>query len=450
MSPFHDITATLRKTVPADAAAGDAAIAVRSGLARLLHSDDWSADDWHLVDRLSNKLDTTGRLYESYSPQWSKVSTTEIGEPWRAVFALVLCRAFYSQLGKDPGNPMLLKRLNAACKAIDYLDTIAPDAANEIDAALRTIDFEFAGEQVDTTPIDTSTATSGSRTILPLTVLFSEGPIARAYLETIASLGLQPRKIVHLVSSVDVATGKESLRWLPAMLRTPVAAGMQRSRMFHWPATLAKRFPNEVAAIIRGVSDAFGFDEGTVRQAQANKPLVAYSPSVDTLLVKNLKDPALLDYVKNESAREFLFTGGGIVPRTLLDESGSRFIHVHPGFLPAIRGADGLLWSVLTAGRPSASAFYMAPGIDTGDVLIARWLPGITVPIDAGIDIRNRYRMAYAFIDPWVRCCVLRELIANHGEFGNIPASKQHDGRTYHFMHDRLRARAFEKLYTGK
>ena len=376
----------------------------------------------------------------------------EIDEPWRSVLALDLCKAFYLQLEEDPGNPAVMKRFNVALKAIDYLDTVAPKAATDLGDALRTVEFAFEGKTLAATPVKLSKTVSHARGILPLTVLFSEGPIARAYLETIASLGLRPRKIVHLVSSVDVATGKEILRWLPAALRKPIAAGMQRSRIFHWPNTLAKRYPNDVSAIVSSVADNFGFAEETLRQAQLNKPLIEYSPSVETLLVENLKDPALLAYLNGEIDKEFLFTGGGIVPRSLLDVRDSRFIHLHPGFLPDIRGADGLLWSVLTRSRPSASAFYMAPGIDTGDILATRWLPEIDVRINSSIDVLTRYRMAYAFIDPWVRCRVLRELLENHAEFGKISATAQNeaDGCTYHFMHDHLRALALNKLFACK
>lgn len=452
MNPFREITARLRSTVTGDVSPDGDAIAVKAGLGRLLHSDDWSPDDWTFVDQVSKKLDTTRRLYDSYSQQWSRTSTMEIGEPWRSVFALALCNALYFQLEEGPGNPTVLKRFNVALKAIDYLDNVAPKEATDLGDALRTVEFTFEGKAVAATPVKVSKTVSHAQGILPLTVLFSEGPIARAYLETIASLGLRPRKIVHLVSSVDVATGRKILRWVPTALRKAIAAGMQRSRIFHWPNALARRYPNDVSEIVSSVADNFCFAEETLRQAQLNKPLVEYSPSVETLLVENLKDPALLEYLNSETDREFLFTGGGIVPRSLLDVRDSRFIHVHPGFLPDIRGADGLLWSVLTRSRPSASAFYMAPGIDTGDILTTRWLPEIDVRINGSIDVLTRYRMAYAFIDPWVRCRVLRELLENHAEFGKIPATAQNetDGCTYHFMHDRLRAMALNKLFARK
>jgi hypothetical protein len=449
MNPFNEITMRLRGAAPGDVSPGLDPADIKAGLHRVLLGDEWSSDEWEFVDQVSKKLDTTRRLHDSYSPQWSKVSSTEIDEPWRSAFAVTLCNAFCYKLEQDPRDPTIPKRFNVALKAIDYLASVAPGTARDLGDALRTVDFDFETTPTGITPAEEPTPVTHADGILPLTVLFSEGPIARAYLETIASLGLKPRKIVHLVSSVDIATGKPILPWLPASLRKPMAAGMQRSRIFHWPNAIAKRYPDDVSAIVGSVADNFGFAEETLQGAQVNKPLIEYSPSVDTLLVRNLKDEALLEFLQGQADREFLFTGGGIVPQSLLDIPGSRYIHAHPGFLPDIRGADGLLWSVLTRGRPSASAFYMAPGIDTGDILTARWLPGIDVPINADVDTRTRYRMAYAFVDPWVRCCVLRGVLQSHTEFGRISAIDQNEkeGCTYHFMHDHLRALALNRLF---
>lgn len=442
MNSFDDLSTYLRSTATCSAQDDEGQVSVTVDLNRLLQTDDWSSDDWKFIEQLSKKLDTKRRIDESDSP-------SEIAEPWRSVCTLVLCQALIWQLENEPRSPLVLKRLNVVHKAIDYLAAIAPDDANKFSEALRTTNFSYLANSVAATPVESNRVRHRQSTTLPLTVLFSEGPIARAYLETIASLGLRPRKIVHLISARDIATGKENLPWLPAVLRKPIAASMQRNRIFYWPNAIAKQHPDAVSAIVSKVAASFDCAEETIRQAQTNKPLIEYSDSVDTLLIENLRDPALLNYVDGETDKTFLYTGGGIVPATLLAVPNSRFIHVHPGFLPDIRGADGLLWSILTKRRPSASAFYMAPGIDTGNIIAAHWLPDVHAHIDAGIDTLTRYRMAYALIDPWVRCRVLRDLIENNMAFENIPATAQDemDGTTYHFMHDQLRRMALDKLF---
>lgn len=449
MNPFHDISAELRRTATVDAVVNGDVIDVRADLYQLLHSDQWTSDDWVRLDQIAGRLDITKKVFGSYSKQWTSTTTAELDGLWRAVCAAVFCTAFVDELKRDSSNPLVLKRLNVAHKAIDYLAAIAPEDADRLTQAMSSMHFSYAPRSAASSATERAAPAANTIATLPLTVLFYEGPIARAYLETIASLGLRPRKIVHLVSKANLATGRETLRWLPTALRKPLAASMQRNQIFHWPNAIARRFPDEVTAIIRAVAANFDFAETTIRNAQVNKPLIEYSSDVESVLIENLRDPVLLDYLRNETDREFLFTGGGIVPPDLLAIPGARFIHVHPGFLPDIRGADGLLWSILTNGCPSASAFYMAPGIDTGAILLRRWLPSIRIPLQSDINVLTRYRVAYALIDPWVRCRVLREVLRSNVTFSNIEAFAQDkmDGITYHFMHERLRATAVAKLF---
>jgi methionyl-tRNA formyltransferase len=111
-------------------------------------------------------------------------------------------------------------------------------------------------------------------------------------------------------------------------------------------------------------------------------PLDYYCENVDTILIKNLSDPTLREILTKLQKQSFLYTGGGILPQSLLSIPQHRFTHVHPGYLPDIRGADCTLWSSIIAGCTSATCFYMAPGIDTGDIILARCLPKIKFKID--------------------------------------------------------------------
>jgi hypothetical protein len=449
MNPLHDLSEELRQTATVDAELGGDVIDIRSDLQQLLQSVQWTSDDRVRLDHIARKLDITKKVFSSYSRKWISTTTEELDETWRAVCAAVLCTAFVLEFERDSNNPLVLKRLNVAYKAIDYLATISPDDADRFRQAMERINFSYEGGNAAPSATEYSGPAVSAKTTLPLTVLFYEGPIARAYLETIASLGFRPRKIVHLVSKTNLATGRERLRWLPTVLRKPLAASMQRNQIFHWPNVIAKRFPDEMKAIIRAVATNFDFEETTIRNAQVNKPLIEYSSDVESVLIENLRDPVLLDYLSNEIEQEFLFTGGGIVPPKLLEIPGARYIHVHPGFLPDIRGADGLLWSILTNGCPSASAFYMAPGIDTGAVILRQWLPEIRIPLRSQVDVLTRYRMAFALVDPWVRCRVLREVLTSNTAFSGIDALSQDetDGITYHFMHEHLREMAVTELF---
>ncbi|WP_019216303.1 formyltransferase family protein, partial [Legionella tunisiensis] len=168
----------------------------------------------------------------------------------------------------------------------------------------------------------------------------------------------------------------------------------------------------------------------------------------DELLINDLNDPALYDFLINESASAFLFTGGGIVPAKLLEIATHKFIHIHPGYLPDFRGADCTLWSSFLTGQTSASCFYMSPGIDDGDVILAKWLPKPILKEEfKSIETKTQYRFIYSFVDPWVRSFVLRELVSSYTDFLSINAvQQQNDGTMYYFMHEKMKALVFNML----
>ena len=47
------------------------------------------------------------------------------------------------------------------------------------------------------------------------------------------------------------------------------------------------------------------------------------------------------------------------MPESIFNIKNSSFIHIHPGYLPDIRGADCLLWSIMLANYPSATSFFI-------------------------------------------------------------------------------------------
>jgi hypothetical protein len=147
-----------------------------------------------------------------------------------------------------------------------------------------------------------------------------------------------------------------------------------------------------------------------------------------------------------------LFTGGGILPAGVIDLPGLRFLHVHPGHLPFVRGADGLLWSILVRGRPATSCFYLAAGLDTGDVVAVRDYPPLSFDLGSRRrpDDQTLYRAVFSFIDPLLRADMLVNGVLNAGvDLPHLETTPQDPSRgvTYHFLHPRLRERALARLF---
>jgi hypothetical protein len=289
---------------------------------------------------------------------------------------------------------------------------------------------------------------------LPLTVLACEGPQARAYLVAMRRTGYRPERIVLLISSLHPATRKPVAPWLPEGMRRWFAGRVQEASANAWPRRIRSTHPHLVEACASALEPLLENAAGHIQEIVGTFVYEKYADRVDRVFAKGLSDPALAQALQALAPASVLYTGGGIVRPILLDIEGLRIMHIHPGYLPNIRGGDGLLWSILLRGRLGASCFLMDPGIDTGDLLLAHDFD--PVRIDLGDHQRpddlTLYRAIFSFVDPLYRAALLVDKILPLGDVPlDYPCSPQDKsaGVTYHFLHERLRAEALRMLFVG-
>jgi len=440
---------------PPDSSYGD--IDTCTAVYTLASKPQWEEAEHESVAFLSTRLDVSKKLFLGYKLNGRKAIGTELADRvWLELSAAILLKAALL-VAEDFPIEVALKRFNTLFKMLDIVrppwlssgSELAESMESAWSSLLSTLPVAPQSPEVPGGTVESGSEAGGFK-VIPLTVLFYEGPIARAYLETISSLGFRPQKIVELIAARDVSTKKVVGKWLPKGLRKSFAASIQRSKIHYWPNRLLKDEAVFIDGILAEIQSNFGFSRPIIDNAHSLLPLSSYSECVESLLVDGLADKVLQDFLSAEKPGAVLFTGGGIVPADLLSIQHLKFLHIHPGYLPNIRGADCALWSSLLTGYTSATCFYMSPGIDTGDIIHPRWLPKVAFEFaKKRLDLLSAYRAVYAFLDPWVRAYVLREVLATHLRFDDLKSQTQADqeGTTFHFMHDRLRQVALERLF---
>lgn len=273
--------------------------------------------------------------------------------------------------------------------------------------------------------------------------------MARAYLVAMRLAGLLPRRIVLMIPEHHPASGKRIGRWLPGAARRRYARAAQDASMNYWPRILRRRHSALVRVIADSLSPAGRDAEACIREMYDSFDYARYAESPDTVFADRVRADAVGR--KLDGAGTVLYTGGGIVPATLLAGPGIRMLHVHPGYLPAVRGADGLLWSILVERAIGMSAFFMEPGIDTGPILARARMPVPTVKLSGSRpDDGVLYRAVFSFLDPLLRAFFLVDsVLSSSAEPLAAPGTPQSraEGVTYHFMHPRVRSRALELLF---
>ncbi len=112
-------------------------------------------------------------------------------------------------------------------------------------------------------------------------------------------------------------------------------------------------------------------------------------------------------------------------------------LNAHMGPLPEVRGMNALEWSLLLGHPPRVTVHFMAPGIDTGGVLLSAPLP-----VEGATSIgQARGRLGPVQVDLF--CRAVRGIAD-----GSLRAEPQRAdaGRQYFVMHERLRRIAERRL----
>jgi methionyl-tRNA formyltransferase len=77
-----------------------------------------------------------------------------------------------------------------------------------------------------------------------------------------------------------------------------------------------------------------------------------------------------------ESQPEVLVLGGTrIIKPPILDIARQATVNSHPGLLPWLRGSASVGWALYKDLPQGATAHFVSPGIDVGDIIVSRQLP---------------------------------------------------------------------------
>ncbi|MCX9450329.1 hypothetical protein [Vibrio cholerae] len=410
-----------------------------------------SCDIHRVISFLAAKSEISGRLFQAYKVDGSKASFELCDAE-----LLFLVADIISNNVSDPTLTIStkFKWCNAALKLLERSSVAISNkyrlkqVHQRISDVLDKLVAETRGEVIESQSILTCKLDTELKT-LPVTILFWEGPIGRAYLAMLRGCGYKPQKILNLVSSVDLASKKAVAGFLPRFIRERYCKFAQKSQSHYWSDYIKRSQSAVYTCFKEAVVTGFNIPNVVFEESYKKLPLSQYSDSVIDLFVSGINDSTLQEVIAREKGN-ILFTGGGIVPKSLLEVKDVNFMHVHPGKLPQIRGADCTLWSHLIANQPSATLFMMAPGIDDGDVIWGDFLPVCNFSFSsASLDEQTLYRAVYAYLDPWIRASILRKGLEVTKAFSSIlPVAQKHElGVNFHFMHSQLKNLAFNKIF---
>lgn len=284
--------------------------------------------------------------------------------------------------------------------------------------------------------------------VIPLIVLYSESPISRAYMAIFKSMNLMPKYLIKLVPVKDKQAKKTIAPWLPNKIRKVYLDLLYSARAMYWYNYIKKNYSSLYNQMISKILTHYKLDNNLFDYMEISFKEYA-AENKETIFINDLKDIVILNKLKELSPCNILYTGGGIVPESLLNLDGVKFVHFHPGVLPDIRGADGLLWSAMLNNKVGCTCFYMDKGIDTGDIIYTDESDLLTFSIEKrNIDSKMLYRSIFSFYDPILRANLLKKYLLNYMNYEKL-AKKQDlsKGNTYRFLHPKMREFVLNNIF---
>jgi hypothetical protein len=235
---------------------------------------------------------------------------------------------------------------------------------------------------------------------LNISIIFYDSPIARSYINYLLINN-------YIVDEVIILTDKK-YRFLPKNIAFKInyfsqifyALNLLKSNLF---------LKNNLK-----ITNYFNLENYFIFKMYSKIIFKKLSEKIYFIRSNDINSNELYNLISNKN-KTYLYTGGGILKKKILN-SKNKFLHIHPGYLPEVRGADGVLWSILKFNFFGVSSFYMNDRIDEGAVIYREKLKLSNFSLSLSkkkIDNKVYYRFIYSFIDPLLRTHHLRNIIKN-------------------------------------
>ena len=274
-------------------------------------------------------------------------------------------------------------------------------------------------------------------------LVYENNELGKFYLQYMKNQGVRPREIIVMRTKLTLRI-RGAVRKARKFFREIKNHLFSRINQASRDYIDAKKFINDQFPL--KIAKRFEFQE--------------YADSVKHVTVDGelINSNSVFEVIEKSESQYFLFSGGGIVNSRLLTLEGKKFLHVHPGIVPDIKGADCLFWSVLYKGVPGYSCFFMSEQIDEGDILFKKEysLKDVKLPnykesalnslYQAILDSLDLHLRAQCFVDFMNESNLVDTGIANL----NFLKQSPNEGRTFFIMSPEVKKLAVMKLLANK
>jgi hypothetical protein len=232
-----------------------------------------------------------------------------------------------------------------------------------------------------------------SNNINNINLIFSENPIARAYLYLFTKEKMINNEIIYL--NHKTIFNKFFLK-------------LQFNNNFKNTKKYLKN--PDVLILIKEIEKFFDLEENFLINMYCYENIFKFK---NLIYAKgpNINSNENINFFNKLNNEHFLNTSN-IIYKNIFN-SNKKFYHIHPGYIYKVRGCDGALNSINNYNSLGASFFLMNKKIDSGDILkrYEQNYHKLTLPNFKKYNVNDLYNIWFSFFDPALRVSFLKKLL---------------------------------------
>ena len=227
-----------------------------------------------------------------------------------------------------------------------------------------------------------------------LSLIFDDNPISRAYINILINFNFTKINLFELTDNYLFL--KKVNRKINFINKNLKAINLIKNK--------------NLTNFLFEVEEYFEFERGFINKMYKSENINHFE-NIITINNRNVNSPELKEQILSFGKEITLNTSRKIF-KDILD-TNKLFLHIHHGYLPDIRGADGSLNSLDKKKEIGSSAFFINRKIDEGDIILRKKfkLPKFKHLKLELFNDSELYNIWYSFFDPLLRAKILKELI---------------------------------------
>tara|TARA_B100001121_G_C18554712_1_gene557323 strand:- start:68 stop:880 length:813 start_codon:yes stop_codon:yes gene_type:complete len=251
--------------------------------------------------------------------------------------------------------------------------------------------------------------------IKDLTIIFEDNPISRAYLQFFISNGLTENKLIYLRPK--------------SIFPNILLNNLTFNKNNFYPLKFLKN--ENVKKLTHDIENFFELEQNFLLSMYKYENLINFK---NILYTKNndINSSENFELILNLKEENFLNTGKQILKKIFLTKKN--FFHIHPGYLPKVRGADSSLHSINLYNKIAGSLFMMDEKIDTGKIIFRDEMNYKKFSLKNLSDYaaQDLYRIWFSFVDPAIRIWILNNVFKKNLPLNKFIEINQHEMTNYY------------------